>query len=222
MIMKSSLDKKNIRKINNLLKSINKNIYDCNKEVVDFNEELENNILTEINELIKNGLSEDIAVEKVINNFGSEKDLYKDIDQTFNKIYLKGILKGSFIVSLIGAIILFLTFIWVFSRSIFSKIIFEKYYFFTRHTYKVALIILAISIVLFFIWSITNSIFVKRSRNFILKIIPINLIGIINIYILISQISINLIVVFYIYISLLVIPILNYVILKKNKVFMKR
>lgn len=211
---KSNLDKKNIKKIDNLLKTINKNIYDCNKEVYDFNEELENNILIEINDLIKNGLSEDIAVEKVIDNFGNKEDLSKDIDSTFNKIILKKLL----LLSSIGVILGFI--LYIFSNFI---LIDNKLYQgeLGRNILKTSLLVTAISLLLFVIWEVVNIIHTKRSGNFIYKLIPLNLIGLIDFFIVIFSTNIHSsyvysFLVFFFRISLFSIPIFYYVFVRNK------
>ena len=214
MMRKSNLDKKNIKKIDKLLKTINKNIYDCNEEIYDFNEEIENNILIEINDLIKKGLSEDIAVEKVINNFGNKEDLSKDIDKTFNKIIFKKLL----LVSSMGVILGFIIYI-------FSNLILIDNKFFQgelgRNVLKTSLLVTAISLLLFVIWEIANIIYTKRSGNFIYKLIPLNLIGLIDILIFIFLNNIHSVyiysfLVFFLRISLLSIPIFYYLFVRNK------
>ena len=42
----------------------------------------------------------------------------------------------------------------------------------TRSTYKISVVIIAISLILFIIWEILNIILVKRSKNFFFKVLP--------------------------------------------------
>lgn len=214
MMRKTNLDKKNIKKIDNLLKTINKNIYDCNNEVSEFNEELENNILIEINDLIKNGLSEDIAVEKVINNFGDKEDLSKEIDSTFNKIIFKKLL----LLSSIGVILGFI--IYIFSNFILVD---NKFYQgeLGRNVLKTSLLVTAISLLLFVIWEVANIVYTKRSIKFIYKLMPLNLIGIIDSLILIFSTNVHSVylysfLIFFLRISLLSIPIFYYLFVRNK------
>lgn len=214
MMRKTNLDKKNIKKIDNLLKTINKNIYDCNNEVSEFNEELENNILIEINDLIKNGLSEDIAVEKVINNFGDKEDLSKEIDSTFNKVIFKKLL----LLSSIGVILGFI--IYIFSNFILVD---NKFYQgeLGRNVLKTSLLVTAISLLLFVIWEVANIVYTKRSIKFIYKLMPLNLIGIIDSLILIFSTNVHSVylysfLIFFLRISLLSIPIFYYLFVRNK------
>lgn len=214
MMRKTNLDKKNIKKIDNLLKTINKNIYDCNNEVSEFNEELENNILIEINDLIKNGLSEDIAVEKVINNFGDKEDLSKEIDSTFNKIIFKKLL----LLSSIGVILGFI--IYIVSNFILVD---NKFYQgeLGRNVLKTSLLVTAISLLLFVIWEVANIVYTKRSIKFIYKLMPLNLIGIIDSLILIFSTNVHSVylysfLIFFLRISLLSIPIFYYLFVRNK------
>lgn len=214
MMRKSNLDKKNIKKIDKLLKTINKNIYDCNEEIYDFNEEIENNILIEINHLIKKGLSEDIAVEKVINNFGNKEDLSKDIDNTFNKIIFKKLLLVSSMGVILGFIIYFFSNLILIDNKFFQGE-------FGRNVLKTSLLVTAISLLLFVIWEIANIIYTKRSGSFIYKLIPLNLIGLIDILIFIflnniQSVYIYSFLVFFLRISLLSIPIFYYLFVRNK------
>lgn len=222
MLIKSDLSKSNIKKINSYMKIIDKSVYDYNKDVSNFKEELESNILIEINELMKKGFNEDDAVKYSIENFGENNDIVSDINHIFNKIYHKSILKLSSIGVVFGAIILAITFIWIFLGNKIS--FFRNNLYLTRSTYKISLVIIAISLILFIIWEILNIILVKRSKNFFFKVLPINLIGLINIiliytYTYVFNETILLLICLFEYFSLISIPIFYYRIIRNKKLF---
>lgn len=224
MLKKSDLSKYNIKKINSYMKIINESVYDYNEDVHNFKEESESNILIEIDELIKTGLSEDAAVKISLKNFGDNHDLIPDINDTFNKVYHKNILKISSIGIILGAALLAITFIWIFLGHRINFL--ENNMYMTRSTYKISLVLIATSLILFIIWEISNLILMKRSKNFIFKILPINLIGLIDFILIliylntyISNISILLAISLFEYFSLMLIPIFYYRIIRNKILF---
>ena len=153
-----------------------------------------------------------------------------------NKIYFNNLFKFSFTMSAIGSILIIVELILRFYAKFLEKFYgfnylkntsFYKNYFNTdlsAYPFRIILILFAISIIMFFIWSLINIFYQKKNLNFVLNIVPINLIGIIDLYLLISATKTNifrnniinkLVFPYLIYLSLFLIPIINRKIKKK-------
>ncbi len=215
MIKKGNLNRNNIKKIHSIIKYIDNSVYDCNDEVILFKEELESNILIEINELIENGQTEDMAVDQVVKKFKKSKKFKKEIHDTFNKVCYENILKISSIGVIIGFILFLVSIIWTECRRYFF--ISDWYMEMSRTIFKVSLVITAISLILFGVWEIANMLHLKRSRNFIFKIIPINLIGILDFIIIYFGIN-NSITQLFLILSLPSIPFFYYLIIRNKQI----
>lgn len=218
------VSKEGLRKIDYKLKVIDKSVYDYNSEVKNFKEEVRNNLIIKTIELIKNGCDEDQAIKEVLDKFGDSDILSQEINNTFNKIYFKGLLQFSSIGVIISAALLVLTYIYIF---LFRGRLFSEYIWVTRYSYKTAIIGIFLSLVLFGIWEIANLIFVKRSKSFILKILPINIIALVDFIILMifsrmgsySEVIGNIVCLF-IYFSLFSIPVFYYFIIRNKNIFL--
>lgn len=223
MLRKNDLSKSNIKKIDSHMKIINKSVYDYNEDINNFKEELEINILTEINELIAKGYTEDDAVKTSIENFGDSNHLIADINNTFNKVCYKNILKASSIGAILGFILYILNNFFI-SFKIYD-LLNQSHTEFSRDVFKLSLLVTAISLLLFLFWEIANIIYTKRSKNFFVKILPINLIGLADLIILI-RFSINGSAPLFIYdfcmlflrLSLFSIPIFYYFIIRNKSI----
>lgn len=215
MIKKGNLNRNNIKKIHSIIKDIDNSVYDCNDEVMLFKEELESNILIEINELIENGQAEDIAVDQVIKKFKKSKNFKKEIHDTFNKVCYENILKISSIGVIIGFILLLVSNVWIECRRYFF--ISNWYMEMARTIAKVSLVITAISLILFGIWEIANIIHFKRSKSFLLKVLPINLIGLLD-FIIIFFGFFGTITDLFLIISLFSIPFFYYLIIRNKQI----
>lgn len=228
MILLNDLSKENQKKIKKFLNVINRSVYDYDKETIDLKEELKYNMLIEINELMEAGVSEDFAIKETLNRFGDKKSFSKNLIEIFNKVYFKKILSISLFTSIIASIFLLINClgnIYIYINNSENSLIYINYFNndLFRYTFKILLILYAISILLFFIWSLLNVILIKRSINFLFKILPINLTGMLDLFLLlrISVYSINNSILFWIsvifvHFSLVIIPFWIYIIIKKQ------
>ena len=228
MILLNDLSKKNQKKIKKFLSIINKSVYDYDEETSDLKKELKYNMLIEINELMEAGVSEDFAIKETLNRFGDKKSFSKNLIEIFNKVYFKKILSISLFTSIIASIFLLINClgnIYIYINNSENSLIYINYFNndLFRYTFKILLILYAISILLFFIWSLLNVILIKRSINFLFKILPINLTGMLDLFLLlrISVYSINNSILFWIsvifvHFSLVIIPFWIYIIIKKQ------
>lgn len=226
MIKKSNLDVRNRKKIDKLLKIINKSVYDYNYDIKEFTEELESNILIEVNDLMSSGITEEVAVETVINKIG-KKDFSCDLIKVFNKSCFNWILNISFITSIIASILLLINIfcmIYIYIDRSESSFIYMNYFYneLFRYNFRLFLILYAASIIMFFIWSLINSLLLKRSRSFFFKVLPINIIGIVDLFLLVlylyGGVNSNFITLvgIIVEISLITIPFWGYFIVKKT------
>lgn len=206
------LTKDNEKKIDEALKIINKITFSNADEIKDFKQEYKSNLSLKVFDLEDKYHNQSLATDMVVTELLTEKkSLKNEIAKLFNIIYLKSFLY----IASFG--IIFAVIVSIISTFIMEINIFDRFY--VNKFFKLSLIILILSFILFVIWEITNVIKVKRTFLFLKKVLPINIIGILIIILcfILYQTGGNLFEASMLYILIMLMPIFNLLLIRKNK-----